>query len=223
MQMLDIWKSLPDKDQKYRILCQTASECRDCPKVFHDLTYLNEQNGNINSSVMFIGEAPGFVREPNHRLKAFHGNQSGHNFEHLLRTIGLNRESVFVTNALLHTPVSPSKKLYNTTYGYLQIRPPSFNEIKNCGKFLQAQLDLVNPKIICTLGRAALNACQHVLDVFPTIALVNDVARPIKWNGKIVYPLYHTSPNVTSSIRTLKKMEEDFKGLKTLIDGLGLT
>lgn len=210
------------RKSSYESLCEAASECRACERVFHPLTYLNESNGNINSPVMFIGEAPGFVRDPAHRLKAFHGNQSGHNFEHLLRTIGLSRESVFVTNALLHTPISPSEKLYDATYGYLQIRPPSFKEIKECGKFLRKQLDLVDPKIICTLGRAALNACQHVLYGFPSVSLFHDAAKPKNWNGKIVYPLYHTSPNVTSSIRTLKKMEEDFKGLKDLIDGLGL-
>jgi uracil-DNA glycosylase family 4 len=208
------------KEIDYESLCKAASECRDCERVFHPLTYLNENNGNINSPVIFIGEAPGFVRDPNHRLKAFHGNQSGHNFEHLLRTVGLERDQVFVTNALLHTPVSPSQKKYDDTYGYLQIRPPSFNEIRECGKFLRRQLDIVDPKIICTLGRTALNACQFVLPGFPSLSLFHDAAKPIGWNGKIIYPLYHTSPNVTSSIRNLRQMEKDFQGLKKLIDDL---
>lgn len=208
------------KEKSYRNLCTVASVCEACPKVFHKLTYLNEKNGDINSPIMFIGEAPGFVRDPNQREKAFYGNQSGWNFEHLLRTIGLTRDSVFVTNALLHTPIAPSEKKYDDTYGYLQIRPPSYREIKECGKFLKAQLDLVEPKIICTIGRAALDACFAIFTDFPRLYLSHCVATPIGWNGKIIYPLYHTSPNVTSSIRTLKKMEEDFKGLKNLIDGL---
>lgn len=208
------------KEVEYESICKAASECRKCEKVFHPLTYLNENNGDINSPVMFIGEAPGFVRDPNHRLKAFHGNQSGHNFEYLLKTIGLERGQVFVTNALLHTPIKPSEKKYDETYGYLQIRPPSFNEIKECGEFLRRQLDLVDPKIICTLGRAALNACQFVFYGFPNLSLFHNAAKAVGWNGKLIYPLYHTSPNVTSSIRNLKQMEEDFKGLKNLIDGL---
>lgn len=128
------------KTLQYESLCEAAQVCRGCDKVFHRLTYLNENNGNINSPVMFIGEAPGFVRDPNHRLKAFHGNQSGHNFEYLLKRIGLERDQIFVTNALLHTPVSPSQRKYDDTYGFLQIRPPSFNEIRECGKFLRQQL-----------------------------------------------------------------------------------
>ena len=211
------------KTTQYELLCQTASECRDCPNVFHELTYLNENNGNINSPIMFIGEAPGFVRNPNQRLKAFYGNQSGWNFEHLLTTIGIERDSVFVTNALLHTPIRGSKRKYDDTYGYLEIRPPFPEEIKKCGIFLRAQLDLVDPAIICTLGRAALVACQFVFSGFPKINLYTSAATPVKWNSKVIYPLYHTSPNVTSSIRSLKKMEEDFKNLRILMDKLEIT
>lgn len=210
------------KTAEYDLLCQAASECRDCPRVFHELTYLNENNGNVNSPIIFIGEAPGFVRNPDQRLKAFYGNQSGWNFEHLLKTIGIERDSVFVTNALLHTPIQGSVKKYDDTYGYLQIRPPSPEEIRKCGVFLRMQLELVNPKIVCTLGRAAISACQVVFSSFPSINLYYNAAKPIGWDGKIVYPLYHTSPNVTASIRPLRKMEEDFLGLKNLIDGLGI-
>lgn len=206
----------------YKVLCTAASVCQDCPNVYHPLTYLNEKNGDVNSPLMFIGEAPGFVRNPANRLKAFFGNQSGWNFEHLLKSIGVNRDSVFVTNAMLHTPVASSTKQYDKDYGYLQIRPPSPEEIKNCGVFLRAQLDLVNPKIICTLGRAALNACQYVLTGFPRLNLYADAAKSVKWQGVTIYPLYHTSPNVTSSIRPLKKMEEDFKGLRDIMDQLGI-
>ncbi len=205
---------------QYQKMCQEASECRDCPRVFHKLTYLNQNNGNIKSPVMFIGEAPGFVRDPSLRLKAFYGNQSGWNFEHLLRSINLDRDEVFVTNALLHTPVDGSLKKYDDDYGYLQIRPPSIAEVKNCGKFLRAQMELVNPRVICTLGRAALDACFLTLDHFPKLSLFRNVAKPTEWKNKVVYPLYHTSPNVTSSIRSLKKMEEDFLGLKELLDNL---
>jgi uracil-DNA glycosylase family 4 len=215
------WGPRPgSKESEYRFLCQEASECRNCPNVFHELTYLNENNGNINSPVMFIGEAPGFVRDPKLRLKAFYGNQSGWNFEHLLGRIGLKRDSVFVTNALLHTPIKPSDKKYDDDYGFLQIRPPSLTEIENCGKFLRAQIDLINPRIICTLGRAALNACQSALPRFPHFMLHRHVAGRIKWEDKVIFPLYHTSPNVTSSIRSLKTMEEDFRKLKSLMDEL---
>lgn len=205
------------KEEEYEELCKSASDCRDCKNVFHKLTYLNQNNGNIHSPLMFIGEAPGFVRDPKLRLKAFFGNQSGWNFEHLLRTININRDSVFVTNALLHTPVLSSEKKYDKDYGFLQIRPPTNEEIKECGKFLRAQLAIVNPRVICTLGRAALNACSLILPGFPKLNLFQHAATPITWNDRIIFPLYHTSPNVTSSIRTLRQMEEDFKTLKEIM------
>lgn len=218
----DIIIRAKSKESEYQLLCHVAGECRDCPNVYHKLTYLNENNGDINSPIMFIGEAPGFVRKPEDRLKAFYGNQSGWNFEHLLETINLSRDKVFVTNALLHTPVNKSEKKYDNDYGYLQIRPPSQNEIKECGKFLRAQLALVNPKIICTLGRAALDACHIMLPDFPKLRLFIDVAKTVKWNDRTIFPLYHTSPNVTASLRSLKQMEQDFKRLKEWMDFLGI-
>jgi DNA polymerase len=206
--------------EQYANLCILADRCQECPNVFHKLTYLNANNGNIKSPLMFIGEAPGFVRNPKQRLKSFYGNQSGWNFEHLLHSIDIDRDSVFVTNALLHTPTSPSEKKYDDDYGYLQIRPPSQTEIKNCGKFLRAQLAIVNPRIICTLGRAALDACKLILPQFPQLNLYSHVAQPIGWSGRVIFPLYHTSPNVTASIRPLKKMEKDFQALKSLMNEL---
>lgn len=169
-----------DKEILYQSMCSAASECDLCPNIFHKYTYLNKNNGNINSPLMFIGEAPGFVKDPKQRLKAFYGNQSGWNFEHLLYHIGLKRSDIFVTNALLHTPVIESGRKYDDDYGFLSIRPPFIDEVKNCGKFLQAQIELVQPKIICTLGRAAINACQMVFETFPNIYVRRDVATPVE-------------------------------------------
>lgn len=215
------FKNLSKKDE-YQAMCDMASKCTDCPNVFHKLTYLNQNNGNINSPIMFIGEAPGFVRKPENRLKAFYGNQSGWNFEYLLHSINIRRMDVFVTNALLHTPIKSSEKKYDDDYGYLQIRPPAGYEITRCGNFLRSQVDLVDPQIICTLGRAALHACQTVLFGFPKIGLWESVATSIKWKDKTIFPLYHTSPNVTASFRSLKKMEEDFRGLRDLMTELNI-
>lgn len=210
------------KEDQYRHLCEEASECRECPLVFHKLTYLNQNNGSINSPLMFIGEAPGFVKNPNQRLKAFYGNQSGWNFEHLLKTIGLDRDSVFVTNALLHTPIMGSAHKYDDYYGFLSIRPPSLAELKKCSSFLKRQMDLVDPKIICTLGRSALDACFTVFPGFPRLNLFRNAAKPANWDEKIIFPLYHTSPNVTSSFRSLKQMEKDFQELRNLMNMLGV-
>jgi uracil-DNA glycosylase family 4 len=213
---------MTSKEILYKSMCNEASGCTLCPNVFHKYTYLNENNGNVNSPVMFIGEAPGFVKDPKQRLKAFYGNQSGWNFEHLLNHIGIKRSDVFVTNALLHTPVQASGRKYDDDYGCLSIRPPSIEEVKNCGKFLRAQIDLINPRIICTLGKAAIDACQAIFSDFPHALLRVDVARPMKWDDKVVFPLYHTSPNVTASIRTLRQMEKDFQALGKLMDELGV-
>lgn len=213
------------KENDYITLTKDASQCRLCPDVYHRLTYLNQKNGDITSPLMFIGEAPGFVRDRNERLKAFHGNQSGTNFENLLAHIGLRRNNVFVTNAMLHTPIRASKTEF-PDYGFIQIRPPRTQEIINCSNFLRRQVELVDPEVICTLGRAALNAVCDLYQL-PYMALGVHVAREHTIQTKTgtyryLFPLYHTSPNVTSSIRSYEQMEVDFENLRGLLNRLHL-
>lgn len=208
---------LPVKQAGYAKLCVEAHNCNLCGQVYHPLTYLNQKNGDINSPIMWIGEAPGFVKNSSERGMAFHGNQSGRNFELLLKHIGLERSEVFVTNALLHTPITTSNKSYDG-YGFYSIRSPRINELENCSKFLKTQIDIVDPILIVTIGRQALNAInlieKHHLGLF-------DVGYMTKWYNRHLTPIYHTSPNVTASIRTLDQMKLDFENISVMMTKLG--
>lgn len=208
------------KEDEFTDLVEQAHKCRLCPQVFHKLTYLNRKNGDLESPIMFIGEAPGFVRDRNERLMAFHGNQSGFNFEDLLKSIGLTRSSVYVTNALLHSPIKESRTHY-PDYGYITIRPPKTQELINCSHYLKRQIEIVNPTIVCTLGRAALEAIK-ILERHSYNSVPQGINRPIEWFGRWLYPLYHTSPNVTAGIRPYSKMEEDFQLLREFAESIGV-
>jgi uracil-DNA glycosylase family 4 len=151
---------------------------------------------------MFIGEAPG-------RLGAaltgvpFTSDQSGLRFERLLEAAGLRRDEVFVTNALLCNPLRDGKN-----------RSPRRSEIANCTCWLKAQLDIVTPRLVVTLGAVALEAVR--LSWPHTYELRRDVGCPLPWYGRTLVPLYHPSPR-TAARRSFAQQIEDFRGLAGLI------
>jgi uracil-DNA glycosylase family 4 len=128
---------------------------------------------------MVIGEAPGRFGADQSALP-FHGDKAGHNFEELLGFAGLTRHQLFITNAVL---CNPKDEHGNNA-------PPSNVELTNCAVFLRKQIDLVDPKIVVTLGAVALKACA-LLETH-SLSLAKDVRTSHPWYGRHLIPLYHT-------------------------------
>lgn len=98
-------------------------------------------DGAVPASVMFVGEAPG-ARE-DEIAKPFAG-AAGRYLDSLLEEIGIDRESVFISNAVKCRP--PDN------------RTPTRTEIKACKDYLRAEIQAVRPNIIIPLGNVALEA-----------------------------------------------------------------
>ena len=94
--------------------------------------------GNANADLMFVGEAPGANEDK--QGVPFVG-QAGRLLDTLLGEIGLSRADVFVANVLKCRP--PGN------------RDPLPQEIDNCRQYLFRQLELIEPKVVCTLGNFA--------------------------------------------------------------------
>src|SRR5579872_1859340 len=84
-------------------LVADVQACRVCPRMCNSRRVLSRSAGPLNAVIMFIGEAPGRLGADESGLP-FHGDKAGHNFEALLRHVGLSRYDVFVTNAVLCNP-----------------------------------------------------------------------------------------------------------------------
>ena len=147
--------------QKFDLLCSTVQGCQKCLRMQGSTRVLNRGAGKIDAPIMFVGEAPGRLGADSSGLP-FHGDKAGHNFEELLGFADLTRGSVFVTNAVLCNP--KDEKGNNAS--------PNQTEIANCSLYLKQQVDLVNPKIIVSLGANALKALslieQHELSLSDT-------------------------------------------------------
>ncbi len=101
--------------------------------------------GNPESRIMFIGEGPG--RNEDLRGEPFVG-RAGTFLDECLQTIGLKRTDVFITNVI-------KCRAAELAGGTIKDRRPSEEEISICSPYLNKQIELIAPKLICTLGDVA--------------------------------------------------------------------
>ena len=128
-------------DEKRRALALVAKQiavCRDCG-LCKGRTNAVPGEGNPNADIVFIGEGPGFYEDQQGR--PFVG-ASGKFLDELLAGIGLDRRKVFIANVVKCRP--PDN------------RDPQPDEIEACGKYLAEQLNVIQPKVIVTLGRHSM-------------------------------------------------------------------
>ncbi|MGD9630019.1 MAG: uracil-DNA glycosylase [Pyrinomonadaceae bacterium] len=165
---------------------------------------MSELNGSLNPKVMFIAEAPGRQGADRTR-RPFYGDNSGRNFQILLDSIGMVREEIFITNAVLCSPRTETDAN----------RKPTRAEIKNCSSFLRRTIRLIDPKVIATLGGVALDAIRAIEP--HDLKLKKDAGSAIEWYGRKLVPLYHPSPQVVAAQRGLEIQLAHFRVLSELI------
>ena len=161
-------------------------------------------DGNINSRVMLIGEAPGGDEEA--QGKPFVG-KAGRNLMSFLAEAGLNRDDVYITNVVKIRPVRISEKT-----GKPVNRPPSKDEKDFFSSLLYEEIDIINPKYIITLGNVPLQAV-----VKDSKALIGDYhGKEIGIGDKILFPLYHPAAIIYN-----RSLESVYEGdIKRLFDCL---
>lgn len=181
-------------------LADEAGACVICERMRERKAVLSHLNGALAPRVMFIAEAPGRNGADRTRIP-FHGDTSGKNFELLLASIKLARDEIFITNTVLCSPRKPSGANDK----------PSRAEIRNCSVFLRRQIELINPPVVATLGAVALDALKLIEP--HEYQLREDAAKILRWNGRLLVPLYHPSPQVVITVRTLERQKRDFRSI----------
>ena len=198
-----------NKNERFTDLCQAVQHCTLCHRLCKRVKVLSKLNGNIDSKVLFVAEAPGRLGADKTGIPLF-GDKTGDNFERLLKNIGWQRQEVFITNALLCNPRDESGN--NAT--------PSTQEIFNCLPYLQMVIHLVQPEVIVSLGNTALTALSLIRS--HGLNLKDHVAQLFDWNTIKLFPLYHPAPramvhrslaNQTSDFIILSKCVHPQKGL----------
>lgn len=159
---------------------------------------LSELNGSLEARVMFIGEAPGRKGADRTRVP-FSGDQSGANLDRFLSSIRLTREEIFITSAALCNPRADSGAN----------RKPTQQELRNCSGFLRRTIELIDPRVIVTLGSVALDALKRIQ--YHELNLKESASRIHSWNNRVLVPIYHPSPQVLASHRREAEQLQDYQ------------
>ena len=190
--------STREQREQFGVLVAGAAACIRCPAMCERAAVLSELNGSLDARVMFIGEAPGRKGADRTRVP-FSGDQSGKNFDRFLTSINLKRSEIFITSGALCNPRTSSGAN----------RRPSAEELRNCSDFLKRTIAMVDPNIVVTLGGVALEALRLVQ--YHEFTLRDDAAKVRRWNGRLLIPLYHPSPQVLITSRNEKAQLRDYK------------
>jgi len=172
---------------------QQVSVCEKCT-----LHYSRKRavpgEGPVDSTVMFIGEGPGFYE--NEQGRAFVG-AAGKFLDELLVASGMLRGKVFITNVVKCRP--PGN------------RDPLPEELAACSDYLERQIEAINPKVIVTLGRFSMAR-------FMPLAKIGEVHGQASWvRGRLIAPMYH--PAAALHQPSLKPiLERDFKRLPGYVE-----
>ncbi len=151
--------------------------------------------GRSDAAIMFVGEAPG--GEEDAQGRPFVG-AAGRLLTNLLRTIGVDRRDVFITNVVKCRP--PGN------------RDPLPEEIAACNEYLLTQIALIKPKIICTLGRFA---GQTLID--RGLGISREHGKPRRISGILFVPLYHPAAALHQQ-GLIDDLEADFRALRTILE-----
>ena len=165
-----------------------CKKCSLCKKRILPTIY----NGNIKSEIVFIGEAPG--KNEDESGTPFCG-RAGKILNELLESINLKREDVYVTNIV---KCRPPKN-----------RDPKKTEINSCTCFLERELDIIKPKIICPLGRFS---SKYILNkYFQKNFEIGEVhGKVFKIDNLTIIPMYHPAFAIYNN-KKINILKEDFK------------
>lgn len=174
-------------------LHQLIKRCPNC-----DLAETRTQavpgEGPDNADIMFVGEGPGYYEDKSGR--PFVGN-AGKFLDELLGHAGLSRPEVYITNVVKCRPP--------------QNRDPLKDEIEACDSWLQRQLELINPRVIVTLGRISMGK------FFAGESISKIHGQPRTLDGRTIVPMFHPAAALHQE-RFRSLIVEDFKHLPDILE-----
>ncbi len=178
-----------DKKSKLLKLLKEMAADKSLP-LREGATQLVFGDGNPDSEIYFLGEAPGYWEDQ--KGKPFVG-LAGKLLNELIESIGNKREDVYISNVVRFRPP--------------ENRDPTPEEIAAFAPYVDREIEIINPKIIVTLGRFSMGKFLPEAK----ISLVHGQIKQVPWKGKAVtvIPMYHPAAALRAG-EVMKKIKEDF-------------
>jgi uracil-DNA glycosylase len=191
-------RSAEERREDLVALYREAQGCRRCP-LWETRTRVVFGSGNADADLMFVGEAPGFHEDQ--QGLPFVG-RAGELLDELLGEVGLARSDVFICNVLKSRP--PGN------------RDPQPEEIDACKPYLYRQVELIEPKVVCTLGnfstKLLTRSSRGITSVHGKPQHHELGARRVR-----IYPLFHPAAALrTPAVK--QQLRDDFARLPALLD-----
>ena len=155
-------------EQRLARLAADVAKCRRCP-LYKTRTHPVVSDGSPGAKLMFIGEAPG--RDEDLQGKPFVG-AAGQLLTKMIVAMGFRREDVYICNVLKDRP--PGNRV------------PLPEEIEACFPFLQEQIAVIKPRVICTLGAVATRAMLG-----PDVSITKIRGSIYDYEGIRLVPTFH--------------------------------
>lgn len=170
--------------------------------------------GSESPLIMLIGEAPG--REEAKASHPFVG-KAGKQLDELLAIARLEREQIFVTNAVKFRPIKAGRDANRT---------PTRAEVKAALPLLAREIELIRPRVIATLGNTPLNAVlKQYRELSTVIGTAHGIPRQLlpKQPGQapVLFPLYHPASGIYSA-GLIPVMEKDIAVLGEFVRSMGM-
>jgi DNA polymerase len=176
-------------------LAKSLHNCQRCKLARLGRTQVVFGVGNPHASIMFVGEAPGFHEDQ--KGEPFVG-AAGKLLNDLLASAGLSRDQIYIANVIKCRP--PNN------------RDPEPDEVDACKPFLMKQIQLIRPKLVCTLGNWAT---QTLLE--RKVGITKVKAQAFYMKDFVIFPLLHPAAALHQG-NLLEPLKEDFKKLKDFLD-----
>lgn len=182
------------KQQRLDEIQTSIIDNKVCPELATTATQLVFGEGNPSAEIVFIGEAPG--KNEDIEGKPFVGS-SGKLLAEMLESISLKRQDVYITNIVKYRPPNNRDPLPDEKLAFLP--------------YLQAQLDVIDPDLVVTLGRHSLNC------FLPDLSISQVHGQPKRYKGRVYLPLFHPAAALyNGSMR--QTLMEDFGRIPTIIN-----
>lgn len=181
-----------------------AMVCQKCPHLVAVRHHVVFGVGDINASLMFVGEAPGMDEDL--KGEPFVG-KAGQLLTRIIQTMGFTRETVYIANILKCRPDTPGQSTGN--------RKPTLEEMATCKPYVEEQIDLIQPAVLVALGATAVTGLLGI-----TTGITRLRGQWQSFRGVPVMPTYHPAYLLRNQSNAIKR--QVWEDMLLVMERLGL-
>ena len=175
-------------NSKLDVIAEQVRACKKCD-LCQTRTNAVPGKGNQNAEIILVGEAPG--RNEDKKGEPFVGS-AGKRLNEILSDAGIDRDDVYITNIVKCRP--PDNRV------------PTKNEEKSCLNYINEEISIINPKVVCIMGNTAFNTLLGGKEI------TKNHGNFIEKDGRMYFVTYHPAATIYNQ-KLIDELKTDFKKL----------